>query len=158
MNILEQGEPNSHFLHRPGGIAAGFQLWAFSQAFTAVLLFSTIFATTPLQGIAIIATSGITWAIGQWIPFAIISAQVDRNQVTGIGHSGVRINRTGATLGLYNTAISGPQILSSVLCVVVYVIADAVGNSVPTAWVLAFSGCTAFGSGVIAYQTSLVVA
>jgi hypothetical protein len=156
--ILKRGEPSPHFLHRPGGIAAGFHLWAFSQAFTAILLFSTVLATTPLQGNAIIATSGITWPIGQWIPFAIMSAEVDRKQVINIGLDGVCIDKTGATLRLYNTAISGPQILSSMLCVIVYAVTDAAGSRGLTAWVLAFNGCTAVGSSLIAYETSLAVA
>lgn len=152
--LLRRSESGPHHPDDASDIATKFYLLAFSQAFTAVLMFSAVLATSTLQGIAIVATSGITWAIGQWVPFAIMSAQVDRKQVTKIELDGYCTDRTGATLGLYNTAISGPQILSSVLCMIVYAIAGAAGSSVPTAWVLASSGCTALGSSMVAYDAS----
>jgi len=130
-----------------------FRLWSFSQACTATLLLSTLVAKTTSQGIAIIALSGAPWALGQWVPYTIISSQATVGRSSTSKHlqeGAAKKPEIGATFGLYNAVVSLPQIVAGLLCVLVYGIATSAGSSIPTSWVLAASGLAALWSSKLA--------
>ncbi|EKD14902.1 uncharacterized protein L3040_003882 [Drepanopeziza brunnea f. sp. 'multigermtubi'] len=56
------------------------RLWAASHIFRFVILLSTAFTDSLLISTLLVATLGISWAITQWVPHALISAEIAKSQ------------------------------------------------------------------------------
>lgn len=126
-------------------------LWTCTQPLLGVILVLTLVTAYAWQGIVLIAVAGIPWAVTQWVPWAFIGYETARLGLTTAGadeQSGEA--HSGAILGIHNMAISLPQVISGVVSIVSYRIAEAAGSEVPTAWVLATSGLAAFVAGFLA--------
>lgn len=131
-------------------------------------MFSTLFVNSYQAGSVAIGLVGITWAVSQWIPFALISGEVSqidaecRERPAGQQDAEEGVGRenhaqAGIVLGLHNVAVSAPQILSSLICSAIFKAAqkprgepwdDSVG------WVLRFGGCAAIGAAWLTSRLS----
>jgi solute carrier family 45 protein 1/2/4 len=67
--------------------------WLLSHLLFAVCMFSTFFISSVPAGSAVIGFVGICWALTLWAPFALISAEVARTDVTRRQHR----HETGGT-------------------------------------------------------------
>ncbi|CAG8948703.1 hypothetical protein HYFRA_00001824 [Hymenoscyphus fraxineus] len=87
------------------------KLWIFSQVLFAACMFSTSIITNTLGGTFMVAIVGISWALTQWVPMAMMSAEI-----ANIREDGEAEDETGTLMSVFNVAISAPQILASGLC------------------------------------------
>ncbi|KAJ5775717.1 uncharacterized protein N7511_000728 [Penicillium nucicola] len=55
------------------------QVWLISHIIFALCMFSTLFISSHQAGSAFVGLVGIPWAVSLWAPFALISAEVARN-------------------------------------------------------------------------------
>ncbi|KXT08239.1 hypothetical protein AC579_79 [Pseudocercospora musae] len=119
-------------------------LWMFTQPILGILEILALAAAYQWQGIVLVGFAGVPWAVTQWVPFAIIGFEVSRLNRQGEG------NKAGAILGVHNMAISLPQVFAGLVASGVYRAVEEVGSQVPTAWVLAISGLSAFVAAFLA--------
>lgn len=142
--------------------------WLLSHVLFSGCMFSTLFVNSYQAGSVAIGLVGITWAVSQWIPFALISGEVSqidaecRERPAGQQDAEEGVGRenhaqAGIVLGLHNVAVSAPQILSSLICSAIFKAAqkprgepwdDSVG------WVLRFGGCAAIGAAWLTSRLS----
>jgi len=59
--------------------------WGASNIFTSVILFSTYFTTSPTSSILLVSLLGISWALTQWAPLALINASLAAKQTYKTG-------------------------------------------------------------------------
>jgi solute carrier family 45 protein 1/2/4 len=82
--------------------------WLISHLIFAVCMFSTFFISSYPAGSVVIAFVGISWALTLWAPFALISAEVARNDVTRRPHHHETGGAASATeSGRMHTTTSG---------------------------------------------------
>lgn len=135
-------------------------LWALSSLLYSLCTFSTIFVASTSAGVVLVAITGLSWAVTQWVPFALISTEISSHQYPQkvsslLGAEEAAFEEiggmeSGVMLGLHNAAMSLPQILSALMSSTIFWIArranteeDAVG------WVLR---CSAGASLVAAWM------
>ena len=103
--------------------------WTASHIMTSVVLLSTALTDSRNLSVLLVGLLGISWAMTQWIPFTLISAEMakeisppripttcdldgDREQEDAQGGSfGLR---AGTIMGVHNMAIATPQIVAAV--------------------------------------------
>ncbi len=56
------------------------RLWAASHIFRPIVLFSTALTDSLLVSTILVGLLGISWAMTQWVPFALISAEISQSQ------------------------------------------------------------------------------
>lgn len=126
-------------------------LWIFSQLLFAGCMFSTIFIENSAMGILMVAVAGLSWALTQWVPLAMMSAEIanlrelssrDELQRERVGSE----EQTGTLMSIFNVAISAPQVIASFLCSGLFWIMEDVGEGEAIAWILRFAG----GASVLA--------
>jgi solute carrier family 45 protein 1/2/4 len=108
--------------------------WLLSLIFYALVIFLTVFVTTPTGGTILVGLIGIPWAVTLWAPFALIAGEISkRDALRRLQHSRPRTSpgssssaatavpviddgcedQAGIILGLHNVAIAAPQIIST---------------------------------------------
>ena len=55
--------------------------WSVSQVFSAVVLLSTSMTKSPITSTLLVSLLGISWALTQWAPLALISAETAKQEV-----------------------------------------------------------------------------
>jgi solute carrier family 45 protein 1/2/4 len=120
-------------------------LWIFSQLLFAGCMFSTIFIEDSTSGIIMVATAGISWALTQWIPLAMMSAEIaNLKQLSSCSASeedGVSDEaQTGTLMSIFNAAISAPQIIASFLCSGLFWVLDGADQGEAIVWIMSVAG------------------
>ncbi len=128
--------------------------WILAHLLFAFCMGLTFFITTPLAATVLTGVVGLSWALSLWAPFALISAEISKQDTQARKTGGTNEDQAGVVLGLHNVAISAPQILATLVSSAIFRIAqkprgepgdDSVG------WVMRFGGVAAL---VAAYMTS----
>jgi solute carrier family 45 protein 1/2/4 len=82
----------------------------------------------------LIAILGISWACTIWIPFLLISERTSKTIVQASWNGEQDIPGPGLVMSLHNVSIAAPQIVSALLCSVVFwVVGEGKGG---VRWVL----------------------
>ena len=133
--------------------------WLLSHILFALCMALTFLITTPLGATILVSFVGISWALTQWAPFALISAEISKRDTEArrSGRGGAnREDQAGVILGLHNVAIAAPQIIATLTSSAIFKAAQkergAPGDE-STGWVLRFGGVAAL---VAAYMTSRI--
>ncbi|KXJ97203.1 general alpha-glucoside permease [Microdochium bolleyi] len=138
-------------------VIPGFTLrraWMYSNILFAIAMTCTLFARTVGMATVLIGLVGITWALTLWAPWAIISAEISRNEVlararkqrlSAISHHAYaeassssdrpssedlerqaepETDKAGVILGIHNMAIAAPQFISTFGSSIVFRIAQ----------------------------------
>lgn len=136
--------------------------WLLSHVLFACLMWLTIFIQSIAAATVLIAIVGISWALTNWAPFALIAAEISKRDAVRRGlrtcpptEEGHRITQSraeepaeqaGIVLGIHNVAVSAPQVISTLVSSVIFKLLqkprgqpgdDSVG------WVLRFGGLCA---------------
>lgn len=122
-------------------------LWKVSHLVFAIAMFSTFFVQTVFGGTEIVALVGTSWAITQWVPYAIVgqemtaasSAKESQDEAANM-HGPDRMSGVGATLGLHNAFIAAPQIIAAIFCACLFKLFDVLEVDDNFGWVLRCAG------------------
>jgi hypothetical protein len=145
--------PNLTFIGR--GMATYLRItlskfWILSQLLFAICMFATFLIKNTLGGILMVATVGISWALTQWVPLAMISAEIARMREAaryeGMQEEEDGEDETGSLMSLFNVAISAPQIIAGFLCSILFWILGGAGDGDSIAWALRVGGVASLGS------------
>ncbi|KAF4549706.1 Hypothetical protein D9617_20g027620 [Elsinoe fawcettii] len=124
-------------------------LWLISQIFFAVFL-STSFIQSRLLLIIAIGLNGLCWCVSAWVPFVFANEEViqieEKRKVSG------QEPRAGVMIGAHNTFIASPQILTTAVSSLLFLVLDAAGMSDPVGDVLWL-----FGLAVISALVSAIL-
>lgn len=145
--------------------------WLLSHILFAVCMLCTFFITSVPAATTLVGFIGISWALTLWAPFALISAEISKQETARRFRTAGRSDgathtidaeedggsdQAGVVLGLHNVAIAAPQIIATLVSSAIFKMAqkprgepgdDSVG------WVLRFGGIAAL---IAAYMTSRV--
>lgn len=89
---------------------------------------------------------GISWALTQWVPMAMMSAEIAAMREAGESDGEVGEDETGTLMSVFNVAISAPQILASGLCSLLFWAVRGMDPVDSLGWALKMGG----GAGVVA--------
>ena len=119
-------------------------LWKCSHVLFAVAMFSTYFAHTASTGTVLVAIAGVSWAITQWVPYAIISqevASINEHYVEDVwDEAAPQKPALGTILGLHNAFIAAPQIIAGLACGALFKLLEVLHVDDNFGWVLRFAG------------------
>jgi solute carrier family 45, member 1/2/4 len=102
--------------------------WLLSHIMFALCMFLTFFTRDTISASILVALIGIPWAVTNWAPFALISAEVSKRDAIRRGLMRVKptaenarlmsgedegADQAGVVLGLHNVAIAAPQVIAS---------------------------------------------
>jgi solute carrier family 45, member 1/2/4 len=119
--------------------------------FFALAMFTTLLVHTHVGGTFLVASTGISWAMTLWAPYAIIGAEIavkhEREHIVGTAElEPTEENQVGLIMSLHNTAISAPQIAAALACSGVFWVARAAGSAEGVAWTLRVGGLAALAA------------
>lgn len=135
------------------------RLWSLGLAFSGLLMITTMFVETYQVAMAILAMNGVSWAVANLAPFALIGQVPHRSAIKSMSeHSGLRAQTEvipgGCLTGLHNVAISAPQLLAAGICSLVVMTAEDANSPLSSGWVL-FTGAFAYATAAFtAYRAS----
>lgn len=134
-------------------------IWFLSHLLYAACMFSTFFVSTTTAAIVLVTLTGIAWGITQWAPFALIGEDIamydaERSPAVEKGGQKCTSSRSGAMMGVHNTAISLPQILAAIgSSLVFWVFEDkGSGDDDSVAWVLRASAVVALTAAYLSWR------
>lgn len=131
------------------------QMWLASHLYMAFAMFISGFVTTQLGAVVLFASIGVSWAVSLWVPYSLIGILLSKMQEQFAGQQTLRDGeeaQAGAIMGFHNAAISAPQILSALVCSLIYAKTGDDGQG--TLLVFLFGGCWAL---VAAYVLTMVL-
>ena len=112
--------------------------WAIGNLLYSTSALATIFITYSFCGIILVGVVGVSWAIQNWVPFAIISAELSSHQavkhnLTSLENGNKCLQRattsdSAVMLGLHSAAMSLPQIIAAILTSGIFKIAKELGH------------------------------
>ncbi|PQE10818.1 sucrose transporter protein [Rutstroemia sp. NJR-2017a BBW] len=96
--------------------------WTLSHILSSILIFCTLLSKSFLPTSILVSLLGISWAVTQWIPLALINLEIANSQSATSSKSRQRTRnapdgeelQAGTILGLYNISIATPQIVAAV--------------------------------------------
>jgi solute carrier family 45, member 1/2/4 len=130
--------------HRPGYKFAS--AWAICETLFALCMLATFFVKSWVGISVLIAYSGVSWAMAQWAPFAIIGEALS----TLPGTENSTEDFKGTILGLHNVAISAPQVPAALVSSGILWIAQEFGNQDGGVWVLRGGACVTLYAAYLA--------
>ena len=105
------------------------EIWFLSQVmfvFTIMLFTCPVFGSKSITGaIVLVSVLGILWSVTMWVPYALLGILVISNKSTTIGLQRATIDlrsETGTVTGLHNWAIVLPQLVTSMLSSLVFLL------------------------------------
>lgn len=113
-------------------------LWLGGHILFAISMLFAGFMKTIGQGTTLIACIGISWALTNSVPFAILGKEVAQS------------SQAGTLTSLHNAAISSPQVLAALVCTLLFLAAQYVGRRddvVAAMWIAGFA------AGAAAWKT-----
>ncbi|KAL3421009.1 general alpha-glucoside permease [Phlyctema vagabunda] len=131
------------------------QAWMVSQLLTGTCMVTMPLFTSYRAEIAVVGLMGISWAMTQWIPLAIISADISKQEMldreTGVAAGDAKgESNIGTVMGIYNGAVSAPQVLAALGCGLIFSLLQAAGIKDQMRWVLGVSGLPAYFAAYLA--------
>ena len=139
--------------------------WLLSHLLFACLMWLTLFVKSTTAATILISLVGFPWALANWAPFALIAAEISKRDAirrglrrsssteggssTDHGRVDEVAEQAGIVLGIHNVAVSAPQVISTLVSSVIFMILqkprgqpgdDSVG------WVLRFGGSCALAA------------
>lgn len=152
--------------------------WLLSHLVFTVLMFSTFAVKDANAAVVLIGLIGMPWAMSNWAPFALISAEMSKRDAirrgkrpppptaegrllaeSGPGHKADEDeaeDQAGVILGIHNVAIAAPQVVATLLSSLIFRFLQkprGTPGDDSVAWVLRFGGLCALGA---AWATSRV--
>ena len=131
--------------------------WMFSQLLLALLMLMTFFISSTTAAIVLVGFIGLPWALTQWVPFALISAEISKRDTearrSGTGEPNQ--DQAGVILGLHNVAASAPQMISSLVSSAIFKATQKPRGSPDddsVGWVLRFGGMAALVATYMIYR------
>ena len=95
-------------------------LWICSHSIFAICMFSTIFVTRTETAIVLIGITGISMALTQFVPFALLGIILSRHEkdiesegLIEKGKSTPYGQNSGIVMGLHNVVIAAPQVIAA---------------------------------------------
>lgn len=141
--------------------------WLLSHLLFAIATWCTFFIDDTKTATVLVAFIGIPWAMTNWAPFAIISAEISKRDAIRRGQMRAPPTRdgellangedeaadqAGVVLGIHNVAIAAPQVIATLVSSVIFRFLQKPRGSVgdnSVAWVLRFGGCAAVIAAVL---------
>lgn len=100
-----------------------------------------------------VAIVGVSWALTQWIPLALMSGEIaklrDAKTCDGSEEEEIGDNQTGSLMSLFNVAISAPQILAGILCSGLFWLLGGAGTGDSLGWALRMGGAASIISAFL---------
>ncbi|KAF2404550.1 hypothetical protein EJ06DRAFT_469817 [Trichodelitschia bisporula] len=142
--------------------------WLISHLLFTVCMWLTFVVRGVGSASFLVALIGIPWAVTQWVPFALISAEISRRDAIRRGRLRAPPTRDGAllaageddaadqagvVLGIHNVAISAPQVIATLISSVIFKVLQkprGVPGDESVAWCLRFGGLCAIGAAYLA--------
>ncbi|KAF2720593.1 MFS general substrate transporter [Polychaeton citri CBS 116435] len=135
------------------------RVWFLSHLLFALLMWLTFAVKTTLSATILAAFVGIPWAVTNWVPFALIAAEISRRDVErqqlrrashistveSLADTGVA-DKAGVVLGIHNVAIAAPQVIATLVSSLIFRFLQRPRGSMgdnSVAWVLRFGGVCA---------------
>lgn len=108
------------------------RLWLLSHLCFAICMISTFFIRSVPAATILVGIIGLPWAVTQWAPFALISAEISKRdairrgairppptrdgQLLAQGEDDSQgADQAGVVLGIHNVAISAPQVIATLI-------------------------------------------
>jgi len=138
--------------------------WLLSHLVFTLLMAGTFFVHTSTGAIILIGLIGIPWAMTNWAPFALISAEMSKRDAIRRGKRAPPPTRegealandddeaedqAGVVLGIHNVAIAAPQVVATLVSSVIFQALQkprGTPGDDSVAWVLRFGGVCALGA------------
>ncbi|KAF2142919.1 uncharacterized protein K452DRAFT_226029 [Aplosporella prunicola CBS 121167] len=133
--------------------------WLLSHIVFTVLMWMTILVRNTTFATILVALVGLPWAITNWAPFALISAEISKRDAIRRGlarppptRDGALLasgeddsaDRAGVVLGIHNVAIAAPQVIATIVSSAIFRALQkprGTPGDESVAWVLRFGGC-----------------
>lgn len=135
--------------------------WFLGHLMFAVLTWMTLLVDSTLKATILVGFVGIPWAVTNWAPFALISAEISkrddesrhrirRRSSTGMtDDKDTTVDQAGIVLGIHNVSVAAPQVVATVISSIIFkVLQKPRGSAGDTsiAWVLRFGGLCALAA------------
>lgn len=138
--------------------------WLISHLIFTALMFATFAVKDSDSAVILIGLIGIPWALSNWAPFALISAEMSKRDAIRRGkrappptRDGEMLARNedeaedeaGVILGIHNVAIAAPQVVATLVSSVIFNYLQkprGTPGDDSVAWVLRFGGVCALGA------------
>lgn len=147
--------------------------WFLSHLMFAFLTWLTFIVRSTTAATILVAFIGIPWALTNWAPFALISAEISkrdavrRRQIPApatvegelLAHGkdpNEGADQAGVVLGIHNVAIAAPQVIATLVSSAIFKALQkprGTPGDDSVAWVLRFGGCAAI---IAAYLTTKI--
>ncbi|KAF2238556.1 hypothetical protein EV356DRAFT_440121 [Viridothelium virens] len=139
------------------------RLWLLSHLLFFACMWLTFLVRSTAAATVLVGLVGIPWAITNWAPFALISAEISKRDAIRRGvlrapptRDGERLARgeddahgadqAGVVLGIHNVALAAPQVIATLVSSAIFKALQKPRGSVgdeSVAWVLRFGGVCA---------------
>ena len=104
-------------------------------------IFGIILSRSFVAAVLCAGVMGFSFAVTQWIPFTLLNIAILQSSGSTWETNSCGTN-AGAVLGLHNTFVAGPQILSSVACAIVFKFVEkGVEDDTSSSMSWIFAGC-----------------
>ncbi|KAF1346855.1 hypothetical protein BDV97DRAFT_227947 [Delphinella strobiligena] len=147
--------------------------WFLSHLIFAFLTWLTFIVRSTTAATILVAFIGIPWALTNWAPFALISAEISkrdairRRQIPASATAEGELlaqgkdpnegaDQAGVVLGIHNVAIAAPQVIATLVSSAIFKALQkprGTPGDDSVAWVLRFGGCAAI---IAAYLTTKI--
>ncbi|KAG9241671.1 hypothetical protein BJ878DRAFT_557550, partial [Calycina marina] len=100
-------------------------VWLASYLYSAFALLLAGMISSQTGIVLLVSSLGISWAVTLWVPFCLIGILQSRKEATRFNNGVAGNNRPqqlGLVVGLHNAAISISQVLSAIVCSVIFTI------------------------------------
>lgn len=142
------------------------RMWFISHiAFSVCMLFTFFIRSVPAATV-LVGLIGIPWAVTNWAPFALISAEISKRDAIRRGvirppptRNGALLaageddaqgaDQAGVVLGIHNVAISAPQVIATLISSAIFSLLQkprGTPGDDSVAWTLRFAGVCALGA------------
>lgn len=118
-------------------------IWTVAHAFFAAAIFLTWLVKSRIGSMVLIASIGVSWAVSLWVPYCMIGLVLSQRQCLlqdGDEYlSTQEVPEAGAITGFHNAAISAPQIVSALICSVIFTLFR--GTDIGEGWAMRVGAC-----------------
>ncbi|KAF2095058.1 hypothetical protein NA57DRAFT_79547 [Rhizodiscina lignyota] len=146
------------------------RMWFLSHIFFSICMLSTFFIRSVPAATILVGFIGIPWAVTNWAPFALISAEISKRDAIRRGiirppatRDGALLaagednaqgaDQAGVVLGIHNVALSAPQVIATLISSAIFWALQkprGTPGDESVAWTLRFAGVCALGAAWLA--------
>lgn len=147
-------DPKSRYLSMP-------RVWTFAHFLFAICMILTLVIRSWPGTVVLVSMVGCSWAATQWIPHAIVGAEISPKQHSTATNNDKdvvivddedMVTHRGAILGLHNLAISTPQIFAALASSAIMWIMTNAGSIEPSVWILRVAAIPAMIAATLALR------